>query len=217
MRILRSGGSGGTASKPLEGVKIFFCGDSITAGTNATKPYHQWVAEETGATVKFNGSGGSGYWTGDPLYNRYTEFVWQRDSADADIIILFMGTNDWRYPDPFNLGALGDTTVSTFYGAVDDAFSKLVAKYPFKKVGVITPLPSVNAWNNAHGELKQISDALIDVSGKYSFPSLDLYRSSNLHVSDTSFISTYMEDGLHINDLGHKLITPPITSFVLSI
>ena len=61
-----------------------------------------------------------------------------RIEPDADVIVVFGGTNDYGHGDAA-LGSMDDRTVDTFYGAYHDLCIKLREKYPSATVVVMPP------------------------------------------------------------------------------
>lgn len=198
-------------------------GDSITEKNGTTnKNYHDYIAAKIGCKVNNYGISGTGWRTPNSnnsqpaIYNRINSLA-----ANADLITVFAGTNDWEEVfTTMTLGVLGDTApAATFYGAVDNTLSQLVAKYPTKTIAVFTPLQRSSAWYNlTHGtsgiNLQQVTDAIIAVANKYNVPYLDLYRQGNMYAQDANFRAAMMPDGLHPNDAGHIVLADKILDFL---
>ena len=53
---------------------------------------------------------------------------------DADIIVVFGGTNDFGHGDA-PLGEMSDRTVDTFYGALHTLYTSLITRYPEAPIG----------------------------------------------------------------------------------
>jgi lysophospholipase L1-like esterase len=200
-------------------------GDSITeVNFRANTRYHDYIKSKIGCTVNNYGISGTGYFCGSsPFAGRVNSMA-----ANADLITVFGGTNDWdNVTRTLVLGAYGDTSATgSFYGAVDSTLTQLIAKYPTKTIAVFTPLPRANGYGDSTKTgtgytMKQIADAIIQVCNKYSIPVLDLYRNSSLFPWDTTANATYFKDpgadpadGLHPNDAGHAVLADKILSFL---
>lgn len=200
--------------------KTMVCvGDSITAGSGTTETYWAMLKDILGLS-KMTGMGVGGscvsaqsdYGTGNsPLINRY------KNIPEADLITIFMGTNDWGHETP--LGTIEDTTDVSFYGALNVIIPGLMTMYPNARIIWITPMHRYGFGTSkilgtaftydhvANGRgctLKDYVDAIKDVCGRYSIPIIDLYSMSGLHPSIAAHKSTYMPDGLHPNKAGHE-------------
>ena len=199
--------------------KTMVCvGDSITAGSGTTETYWSMLKNILGLS-KMTGMGVGGscvsaksdYGTGNsPLINRWNNI------PEADLITIFMGTNDWGHETP--LGTIDDTTDVSFYGALNVIIPGLMTKYPNARIVWITPMHRYgfgtskilgtaftydHVKNGRNCTLKDYVDAIKDVCGRYSIPVIDLYSISGLHPSIPAHKSTYMPDGLHPNKAGH--------------
>ena len=108
----------------LKGKKIAFLGDSITEGCAAScmeKTYWSLIAKDTGAVSYGYGIGGTRIApqhtpSENPGYDRY--YLTRVDDMipDADIIVVFGGTNDFGHGDAA-FGTLNDHSADTFCGA----------------------------------------------------------------------------------------------------
>ena len=106
------------------GKSAVFIGDSITYGAYSTKAYHQYLKESLNLSSALNHgvnsstiSGQSDYGnTKQPLIDRYSSI------PDADLITIFMGTNDYGHETP--LGTIDDTSDISFSTAFISSESK---------------------------------------------------------------------------------------------
>ena len=122
----------------IRGKKINFLGDSITQGCGVVIPgniYHERLASEYGLAAARNyGIGGTriARQTKPSLYPEWDlDFVLRVDhlDPDADIVVVFGGTNDFGHGDA-PLGEFSDRTQDTFYGACHVLFEYLINTYP---------------------------------------------------------------------------------------
>lgn len=211
------------AKGPWAGKTVAFVGDSITAGTNCEgDTYWQLLQEslelgsaEVLATAGSCISSTSDYGNeNDPLINRYN------DIPEADLITIFMGTNDYGHDTP--LGTIDDTSDVSFYGALNVIIPALQAKQPNAKIVFITPIHRYGfGINSATGEehtfdsvpngagytLEDYVNAIKAVCEKYNVSVIDLYTELELDPSAEETREYYMEDGLHPNTAGHRLIS----------
>lgn len=134
----------------LSGKKINFLGDSITEGVGASAPdkvYHQVMLRKYGlAAVRNYGISGTRYARQiNPTLNEPSfdlDFC-QRYAGmddDADIVVVFGGTNDFGHGDA-PIGTPDDRTPDTFWGACHYLYSHLIEKYPAALIVVHDPAP----------------------------------------------------------------------------
>lgn len=131
----------------LYGKKVNFLGDSITEGHGVADPSNRFVdrlAAQYGLTARNYGISGTRIArqhvpSENPRYD--LDFCGRVEGmdADADVIVVFGGTNDFGHGDaPF--GTMADRTPDTFYGALHTLYASLLEKYPAAAIVVLTPL-----------------------------------------------------------------------------
>ena len=213
----------------LKGTKINFLGDSITAGGGASSienAYCMLIEREYEAICQNYGIGGTRIAkqhtpSDNPIFdNDFCSRVADMD-ADADIVAVFGGTNDFGHGDA-PLGIMSDRTPDTFYGALHTLYISLLEKYSESPIVVMTPLHRLNEDNPRGdgnkprdvGNLKTYVDVIREVAEYYSLPVLDLYKESGLQPKVPIINEKYFADGLHPNDEGHKVIAKKIASFL---
>lgn len=207
----------------LNGLKMNFLGDSITAGCCASSPelgfvdilkqkYHLAEARNYG----IGGTRIARQYTPseDPQYDldfcmRYSDM-----DPDAGIIVVFGGTNDHGHGDaPF--GTTKDRTPYTFCGACHYLFSGLKQKYPHTQIIVLTPLHRVNEECVKNGyTLEDYAKAIQDIAYQHNFPVLDLFHTSKIRANILQIAQDLTTDGLHPNDLGHAILAEEIGTFL---
>ena len=170
-------------------------GDSMTYPSDA---YHYWISRNSG--IKVNNYGVSGNTTGNIL-DRISNF-----ETNVDIITVFAGTNDFGKNIPL------DTTKSN----VDAILSNLIENNLGKKIAWILPIQRADMTTNTLDlTLINYVDAIKEVCGKYSIPTLDLYREGNFPVCVSSFTTKYVStDKLHPNKSGQILLSDVILKFL---
>lgn len=212
-----------TASTSLwSGKSVVFVGDSITAGTGTDKTYCEYLAESMGfGSVTVMGVPGSCMsttsdygTTKSPLINR-----WQ-NIPDADLIVVFMGTNDYGHDTP--LGTIDDTGDVSFYGALNTIIPGIIAAHPNSRVVFMTPLHRYNVGQsqitgssytydylpNGRGHtLNDYVDAIKAVCERWSVPVIDLFAESGINPAVAAHKTSYMPDGIHPNAAGHEKIS----------
>jgi len=217
----------------LKNKTINFLGDSITEGCKTSDSAHRFtdiIAREYELKEMRNyGIGGTRYAkqhtpSENPLHDldfcsRVSEMA-----PDADIVVVFGGTNDYGHGDaPF--GNTSDLSPDTFCGACNVLYSSLIAKYPDAKIVVVTPLHRTGE-NCIYGDgsktvpcppLEAYIKAICQVAADYGLPVLDLYRAGILNPNDPSVLAEFVPDGLHPNDKGHVILANEIGSFLSSL
>ena len=207
----------------LQGLKINFLGDSITEGhgcSSVEKQFTSLIAAQYGAVTRSYGIGGTRLAkqtkpSDNPRHDLdFPSRVAEMD-PDADLIVVFGGTNDFGHGDaPF--GEFSDRTADTFCGALHVLYTALLEKYPDKQIMVMTPLHrSSENIPNMHGKiLAEYVDMIRKAAEYYSLPVLDLWAVSGIQPAVPVMKEKYMPDGLHPNDAGHVILTNKIAKFI---
>ena len=211
----------------LKGTKINFLGDSITEGAGTSshdKMFTMLIEREYGAICQNYGIGG----TRIARQKTPTEEKWDRDfisrvpemDNDADIVVVFGGTNDFGHGDA-PLGTMSDRTPYTFYGALHCLYTALTEKYPDVPVVILTPLHRLNEDSPKGdnkpapvGTLKEYVNIIREVAEYYSLPVLDLFKESGLQPKIPVIQQKYIPDGLHPNDDGNAILAHKIARFL---
>lgn len=209
------------------GATANFLGDSITQGFGATIPYHQHVRDLLGLKevrnygISSTRIASQADDTGTSMSVRYTGM-----SNDADLIVVFGGTNDWGHGSAL-IGTNADRDTTTFYGALHTLAAGLTNKYPGKQVVFIAPLQRNFTANGTGGTEsktngKQLTllayvDIIKEVCAIYSIPVLDLHRTGGIYADNATIRAMWMPDGLHPNDEGHKYLGKKIAAYLNSI
>lgn len=213
----------------FNGKKMVVIGDSITQGYTLNTNERRWaeqVASMFNMSLVNYGIGGSEiaqFKVDDNTYNpmciRYAEM------DDADLIIVAGGTNDWNHTHT-TLGEFGDTSINTFYGALDTICKGLLSKYVGKNIMFITPIKRWHALaegaeyynpNSMGYILEQFVNAIKKVCGFYGIPVLDMFNECTLNPIVSSISEAYIPDGTHPNYEGHKIMARQIAGFISKI
>ena len=206
--------------------KILFLGDSITEGAGASKienNYVNKVGEKLGVESLNFGVGGTriAKQNGDGN-DRYAEYFLLRAKKmpkDADLVFVFGGTNDFGHGDA-PIGNINDRTDLTFYGALNNLIEYLIETFGKEKIRFILPLARFDQ-DNPFGEgnkkepsltLKGYVDIIREVLDEFGIESLDLSDSFIKPLTNKGDRLTV--DGLHPNDLGHKIIADKIVEYI---
>lgn len=208
--------------------KILFLGDSITEGfgpQDINNVYWKRLEQNCGCTSVGFGISGTRIArqqipSHDPREDQYFRSRVASMDEEADLVVVFGGTNDYGHGDAA-IGHFDDRTDDTFYGALHNLYSDLMAKYPNAQLVVMTPLHRVGenkVYNDfgvrCVGSLQDYVDIIMEVAGHYGIPVLDLHRVSGLQPEDPDLRQRYMPDGLHPNDDGHAIIHSRLKTFL---
>ena len=214
----------------LKGKKINFLGDSITEGVGISNPenhYFDYLKRSCELdTVRNYGISGTriARQSGVSGLDRFDwDFCLRAPEMDddADIIVVFGGTNDYGHGNA-PIGTMDDRTPDTFYGALHTLITELIDKYTEKTIVFMTPLHRCNE-GSLRGDgskkedglpLKAYVDIIREVTEYYSIPTLDLYSMSGIQPNVESNRIAYCPDGLHPNDKGHELIAKRLEGFL---
>ncbi|MBR2913330.1 MAG: SGNH/GDSL hydrolase family protein [Oscillospiraceae bacterium] len=212
----------------LKGLKINFLGDSITEGHGATPEtrFTTLIEQEQGAICRNYGIGGTriarqSVPSENPRWDLdFCTRVYEMEE-DADVVVVFGGTNDFGHGDaPF--GEFEDRTQDTYCGALHVLMRSLITRYPKAKIVFLTPLHRLNE-DNPRGDggkpqdvnpLKAYVDVLRRTAEYYSLPVLDLYAVSGMQPAVPVIQEMYMPDGLHPNCAGHRILADKIVAFL---
>lgn len=213
----------------LENKKLLFLGDSITFGVGVSDPdniYWRRLAINDGCITKGYGISGTRIAKNldDSMYPECSDTYFitrlpQMD-ADADVIVVFGGTNDFGHGDA-PIGAFTDREDTTFYGALHNLMTGLIEKYPRAEIVFMTPAhrcgedrkPNLPIGDN-DASLQDYIDAIITVASYYGIPVLDLYRVLGINPAVPVMKQLYMPDGLHLSDAGHARIYSRLKGFL---
>ena len=204
----------------LKGKKINFLGDSITEGVGASEYAHCYVeqfAAATGAVCRNYGISGTRIAKRRvpydiPEFDRYYASRVPEMDPDADIVVVFGGTNDYGHGDA-PLGEMNDRTIWTYYGALHVLFTALIEKYPAAQIVVLTPLHRDDEEKRTP-TLKPFVDATRQVAEFYSLPVLDLWANYGIQPRVPVMKEMYVPDGLHPNDAGHAILANKLRAFL---
>lgn len=210
---------------------INFLGDSITEGhgTSGEQAHFTNLIKEKYGLKKANNYGIGG----TRLARQYVPTSEKHDKdfcgrctqmdPDADVIVVFGGTNDFGHGDA-PLGSFEDRTSDTFYGACHYLMRTLLETYPSAVIVICTPLHRISENDLRTGRppedtapLSRYVEILREVADFYSLPLLDLWKCSGLQPDVPRIRELYMPDGLHPNDAGHRLLCDRIGEFLLSL
>ncbi len=205
----------------LNGIKANFLGDSITEGHGVADKenhiYWQRLRDECGlAAARGYGIGGTRiavqHLKENPKWDQDFLSRVEKMDADADLVVVFGGTNDFGHGDA-PLGAMSDRTPFTFYGACHRLCRMLINRYPNGQIVFMTPLHRT-VEERGERRLKDFVRAIREVTEFYGIPVLDLYATSGIQPQVQVIMDKFCPDGLHPNDAGHEKIYRRLRAFL---
>ena len=204
----------------LKNLKVNFIGDSITEGVGASSYetcYVSRFAAMTGAICRNYGISGTRIARRKvpyeiPEFDRDFNSRYQLMEEDADVIVVFGGTNDYGHGDA-PIGEMSDRTVWTFYGALHCLYTGILERWPESTIVIMTPLH--REWEDLDTpHLQPFVDAIREVAEFYSLPVLDLWATSGLQPRVPINKEIYFADHVHPNDNGHRVIAQKLKRFL---
>ena len=213
----------------LKNKKIAFLGDSITEGCcidNIENVYWKRIGRAANCEVYGYGISGTRISrsqrpsknTRDDLYfkSRLPEMI-----DDADIVVVFGGTNDCGHGDA-PIGTMDDRTDDTFYGAIHNLITSLQEKYPKAQLVFMTPSRrDEEPWNYVDYEgvttpryLPDYVAIIKEVVTSRGIPVFDLYQAWDFKPEIPENVKRYIPDGLHPSEEGHEMIAQHLMGFL---
>ena len=191
--------------------RIAWLGDSVVAGSGTPTSFASITCDYFNATFLNYGN-----WSATLSANeRDVPCIADRISelpANADIIAVSGGTNDWYHTDA-PLGTITDTTTATFYGALNYICNALITKYPDKQIFFTTPIKrvqspytTIDSVNGNGKTLKEYGDIIKDVCARYSIPVLDMWAESGLNPQLEAQADLFASDLIHPNAEGKAVM-----------
>lgn len=207
----------------LEGLKINFLGDSITEGHGLEDMNDvYWRVLERECRLKAARGYGIGgtriavqHCPSDPVKDQ--DFISRADGmdADADVVVVFGGTNDFGHGDA-PLGCMSDRSPYTFYGACHFLIRKLLLCYPDAQLVFMTPLHRT-VEDRGGRRLPDFVSAIRQVAEYYGVPVADMYATCQIQPQIPENKQRFCPDGLHPNAAGHRRIYQRLRGFLESL
>ena len=213
----------------IQNKKILFLGDSITEGFGPQDIENvYWKRLERSCGCVSVGFGISGTRIArqqkpspDPREDQYFRSRVAAMDENADVVVVFGGTNDYGHGDA-PLGGPEDRTENTFWGACHVLFARLQERFPNATIVVLTPLHRTNEENERgdsskpvpSGTLETYVEILRAVAKRFDLPMLDLFEKSAADTRIPGVVEKYIPDGLHPNDAGHVVLADEIEAFL---
>ncbi len=219
----------------LEGKIVNFLGDSITEGVGvsdiANCRYDNVLKRKLGlkAVNNYGISGTRIAYQTSPSGNASVDLYFcgraYRMDKNADVVVVYGGTNDYLHGDA-PIGAEGDKTPATFYGAVYFLMNYLKQNYAGKTIVFMTPAhccgndgPDAYISNNPIKRedampMRGYVDIIERMGAKMGIPVLNLYDKLGIDPNKPEDKKKYTADGLHFNNAGHAVIAARLSEFL---
>lgn len=211
----------------LKGKKVNFLGDSITEGVGTSceeAMFPNVVARKAELAVARNYGVSASRIARQKLAEGecrdprdYCERFAEMDD-DADVVVVFGGTNDYGHGNAA-FGGDSDRTPDTYCGAVHYLMEGLIKKYPKADIVFMTPIHrDGETIPNMHGRiLKEYVDEIKIAAEQYSIPVLDLFGMGGIYPQFECHRTAWCPDGLHPNDAGNMKIADRLIAFLKNI
>ena len=132
---------------------------------------------------------------------------------NADFIGVMGATNDLSNNVPLGAFSKDESNLdkTTFYGALQTLYKGLKEKYPNSTIVAITPLNDINdnipGGKNSLGlTMEDYRKVIREVAAYYKIPVIDLQDLVKFNLLVEEDKTTYGQDGVHPNNLGHDEI-----------
>ena len=212
-------------------MKIAFLGDSITLGyalEDRSKRYSTLVCADLGAEEINHGITGTLVARAGLSREDGTAYVDRLDAVlDADVTVIFGGTNDYFWSDRPIMPPEGECAVEYFNCAIHDICRRIKDARADKPTLIVTPYPHHGIGNFKGGEhfkdksehdtsevnfngqvISDYIDAINNVCAKYGIPVLDLHKVGGFDWR------TMTVDGCHPNNEGHRWLADKVTEAI---
>ena len=192
----------------LYGKKWAYLGDSIS---DYLFSYPHLIAPKYNMTLTHLAlAGRSMAKRGEPTDTQYPPLVsvYQNVPIDADVISVWIGTNDKG--SNVAIGDINSTNETTYLGSYNVMLSWLIDNRPNAKILLITPMQRSDALGQTGTPLIDYVNAVEQLGEKYGKRVLNMYKNSGLYVYSDVVKQQFIPDGLHPNYDGHKLFIAPV-------
>lgn len=224
-----------TSINNLRKYKVFCYGDSLTAGSGCSVPYHYYESIFGNIECHNYGVGGTGYIVergsseepkndyagngeiGKPASttsliggNNILQYfqATEQNINTSTAITIFAGTNDFNA----SAGASGDTTeerqtsaMNAFETALRDTYTYILEHHTQPLI-VCTPITRVRTTNSVGLTLTDYVNKILTVCADMKIPVIDFYNNVELRPDITAWKNMYYADDIHPNDVGQQLI-----------
>ncbi len=209
-----------------KGKKIVIYGDSISTRNYGNGGYEDILEEKLNTNNIYNYAiCGTGV-----TLNQQDNFIHilsneENIHTDADLIIIWYGTNDWYWNN--EIGTIDNNDLNTFTGAFNKCLEILQEKCKEANIILLTPIfrnqppfemENNKSLNNAYKTknklgytLKDYKKVLIEIAENRCIPILDMHTLSQINNFNSNI---YLEDEIHPSEVGYEKIGNIIVNFI---
>jgi len=209
-------------TQEYSGKKWVCVGDSLTGINDATTMhYFDYISANLGMEIVNMGVGGTGYMRGYDINAAFYQRI-SGIQTDTDFTTIFGSGNDLALY--ANIGNYTDTGTSTICGCVNTTLDNYFSACPIAPIGIIAPTPWASCPTTVPGNNMELyAEKLRAIAAYRGIPFLDLYHGSNLRPeNEANLVQCFYNsapldgngDGVHPNELGHKIIATKISEFI---
>lgn len=216
---------------PLQNHNILFLGDSIFGNTKIIEYVHEiskanCINGAIGGTTAVNKTNESlvnlstaiktNDWSNYEQSNKSAvNTLKSLDFNTIDVIVIEIGTNDWRRNAP--IGSSDSTDTSTFMGALNTILDNILSIYPEIDIYLLTPLfrTEFNADTSPNDNgtfLYEYPEAMKKIAKKYHLPCYDLYNEGGINKYNSN---KYLSDGTHPTPIMQIKIAKVINNMIV--
>ena len=223
----------------LKDKKILVFGDSISdntyhgaTGSNWNK-WASYLANKYGFTLTLDAIHATGFVADTSTVDHSKTLVkrvvnYNGTDNEFDMIVIFMGINDFMQSVPF--GTATDTDKTTYcYPAMTYCLDYLIEQFPNATILGVSPMQAGPLWISPSdiGNLMTYTDKIIQVYNTRSVPCIDMLRNGGFRVAvSDDFVQMFtllanngqgqtVHDGLHPNELwDHNYLAPRLYKFM---
>ena len=217
---------------PLFGKSVVFDGDSIcNAGSEGTSL--GWAGRIGRKNMMLWQNYAIGGGTITSISGKHVISTQSYNNANPDYIIIEGGTNDadvigsiLNGQTPAAYGSYepnsydGDYDNTTFCGAVEFLFKRLLTTYPSAKIGVIIApkMGVISSYTKESNNRRAYFETLMQLCKKWGIPYLNLWDRGRLNPALSVFYNdgedSFYTDGQHLTSKGYDVITPMIEAWM---
>lgn len=208
----------------FDGKKLHIFGDDIVFGIGASdmakKSIPALLSSKYGFIVNNCAlSDGTAASYGDEIMSRYdiNEQIGRTSLRDTEYALIFVGSNDYRCGKA-SIGQNNNISLNSFKGGLNMAIANIMAANPKIKILLATPIYRDSLSNTNDGKnsdttmvndyyMADFTNAMIEVAKYNHLPILNLTDTCSINKYNAS---TYLSDGVHLNDVGQELIADKI-------